>query len=264
MFFGHRCTKRLLVAINVAYVVLAAALIVLGFRYSSYLTSLPILPGIMACGFLLFLLAILGLVATCKQYRMFLFIYMILLIIIFIVQISISAACIAVDDERTQLIIKEAWDMKTDKNGFDYVRIAEGWGRCCGYDENDTRRHPENMERNTTEYFQLLYCLEVVETCSNKNESKIATLNPINDRISTVSRSIDYNVATILPPITPDDLMCPPCKEVLEDNVNLIFKGVGGIALGLSFIELMPIVITYKHWKGITINSEGIVLTSVS
>ena len=268
MFFGLRCTKRLLVAINIAYIGIAATLIVLGYYYSGYVTDLPLVIGISACGVLLFALAILGLIATYRQYRMCLFVYMITLIIVFFIQLSISAACIAVDKERTQQIVKESWAGKNDLIPFDYIRIAEIYGRCCGYDEDDPSRHPENIERNSTDYFKLLFCLDVVENCANttylkRNGNRATNLISMKDRIETVHRLTHYDAATILPPITPDELLCPPCKEVLEDTANRIFNGVGAIGLGLAFIEILPIVVAYKQWKSIATNDESIALTSV-
>lgn len=65
--------------------------------------SLPIIGGILACGIILILTSILGLVGAVKHHQVILFFYMIILFILFVIQFSIACSCLAVNSERVRI-----------------------------------------------------------------------------------------------------------------------------------------------------------------
>ena len=108
-----------------------------------------------------------------KQY---LLCYIIFIAITVIIQVSISIACLAVQEDREQRIIQEAWDY-CEGNNLQYIHDSEAVFRCCGYDELDQRRNFSNKERFYQ--FERGYCIDIVEDCGNTS-----TINDIeNDNL---------------------------------------------------------------------------------
>jgi hypothetical protein len=68
-------------------------------KTSSYVTSLPIVGGIVASGVFLLFIAIIGLVGAVKHNQILLFFYMVVLFANVLIQFSVACACLAVDTQ---------------------------------------------------------------------------------------------------------------------------------------------------------------------
>ena len=104
------CKSKLLVAISIVYLLAGVILILVGGTKSNQIDDLPIIPGFWACGGLLVLLAVIGLVGTYITHRNLLLCYMIIIVTTSVIQVGLSAACLAVSEEREQKLVQEGWD----------------------------------------------------------------------------------------------------------------------------------------------------------
>ncbi|XP_051159943.1 tetraspanin-13 isoform X1 [Leptopilina boulardi] len=131
---GFTCSKNALTALNVLYIVIAFVLIgvaVYG-RASALITDLPIIGGILACGVMLILISILGLIGAVKHHQVLLFFYMLILFLLFLVQFSIACACLAVNTKQQEELAEQGW-----RNvGPDLKQKVQETFSCCGF--NDT------------------------------------------------------------------------------------------------------------------------------
>ena len=262
MGIGRRCNERLLVFTNIVYMIIALGLGFFSYVWNSAIVDLPIIQGIFGCAVLLFFLAIVGFVAVSYGHKTFLLCYMISLVIIFVLQVGISSACLGVSIERQKRIVREGWEVAEEKGPpYDYIHISEIEFYCCGFNDSDFRRNSFDVPRNSTQFFELLYCIGKVEKCSNKTtpEQNVDNLdswtNRETDLIFLESRLISnhYNKNNI----TSEDLICGTCQEPLEAQANRIYDVLGSSAMICAFIELLPIYFVYRAWKQeLVINEE--------
>ena len=231
-------------------------LILLGAFSSSIITDLPIVRGLTACGFFLLILSVIGFVAQCKPHRTLLLCYMIVIAITFIIQVSISIACLAVQEDREESLIHEAWDY-CEGNNLQYIHDSELMFRCCGYDEFDQRRNFSNKEL----FFRIerIYCFDAVENCGNTSTKDANE----NDKIMVSQQQMENNISTVmvsaLTTFPKTQFLCPPCKTDLVKQVHHIFDSRGAIGLVLAIVELLPIFVAYKQWKYTIQHEDGMV-----
>ncbi|XP_003701380.1 tetraspanin 97E isoform X2 [Megachile rotundata] len=131
---GFTCSKNALTALNILYIVVAFILIgvaVYG-RASALVTNLPIIGGILACGVILILISILGLIGAVKHHQVLLFFYMLILFLLFLIQFSIACACLAVNTKQQEQLAEQGWR----RVGQDLKEKVETTFNCCGF--NDT------------------------------------------------------------------------------------------------------------------------------
>ncbi|XP_029049349.1 tetraspanin 97E [Osmia lignaria lignaria] len=131
---GFTCSKNALTALNILYIVVAFILIgvaVYG-RASALVTNLPIIGGILACGVILILISILGLIGAVKHHQVLLFFYMLILFLLFLIQFSIACACLAVNTKQQEQLAEQGWRHVED----DLREKVETTFNCCGF--NDT------------------------------------------------------------------------------------------------------------------------------
>lgn len=130
---GFTCSKNALTALNILYIVVAFILIgvaVYG-RASALVTNLPIIGGILACGVILILISILGLIGAVKHHQVLLFFYMLILFLLFLIQFSIACACLAVNTKQQEQLAEQGWSRVTpDLRG----KVQETFN-CCGFNE---------------------------------------------------------------------------------------------------------------------------------
>ena len=254
---GHSRERKKIVAVNVTYFIFGFLYFFCG-TFGSILTKLPIIKGNMACGIILMIVSLFGLLATCWKNRLLLLIYVGILILLSISQLSISIACFSVSKEREAELMEDAWN-DCDANNIPYIHDAEMLFMCCGYDENDYRRDFENMENKTR--LERLYCFGGVENCARVTTTTTTPSPPVNTNVS--SEELEATTQNpIFPTFSPDDLVCGPCKEGLVGQTHQIFNFQGGIALVVAFLELIPIFLAYKQWKHESRTEEEIVLNS--
>ncbi|XP_046393365.1 tetraspanin-31 [Ischnura elegans] len=113
---GFTCSKNALTALNILYVLVACILIgvaVYG-RASALVTNLPIIGGILACGIILILISILGLIGAIKHHQVILFFYMLILFLLFLVQFSVACACLAVNRDQQRQLAERGWEQVND------------------------------------------------------------------------------------------------------------------------------------------------------
>ncbi|CAL1680148.1 unnamed protein product [Lasius platythorax] len=128
---GFTCSKNALTALNILYIVVAFILIgvaVYG-RASALVTNLPIIGGILACGVILFLISILGLIGAVKHHQVLLFFYMLILFLLFLIQFSIACACLAVNTKQQEQLAEQGWTHVE----LDLKRKVQTTFNCCGF-----------------------------------------------------------------------------------------------------------------------------------
>ncbi|XP_011873755.1 PREDICTED: tetraspanin-13 [Vollenhovia emeryi] len=128
---GFTCSKNALTALNILYIVVAFILIgvaVYG-RASALVTNLPIIGGILACGVILFLISILGLIGAVKHHQVLLFFYMLILFLLFLIQFSIACACLAVNTKQQEQLAEQGWR----RVELDLRKKVQTTFNCCGF-----------------------------------------------------------------------------------------------------------------------------------
>ena len=266
MSIGRRCNERLLVFTNIVYMIIALGLGFFSYVWNSAIVDLPIIQGIFGCAVLLFFLAIVGFVAVSYGHKTFLLGYMISLVIIFVLQLAISSACLGVSIERQKRIVREGWEVAEEKGPpYEYIHISEIEFYCCGFNDSDFRRNSFDAPRNSTQFFELVYCIGKVEKCWNKTtlEQNVDNLDSWTSRETDLaflgSRLISNHYNKIN--ITPDDLICDTCQEPLEAQANRIYDVLGSSTMICAFIELLPIYFVYRLWKQELVIDEQTELT---
>lgn len=176
-------------------------------KLSTGVTSLPIIGGIVACGIILILISILGLIGAVKHHQVILFFYMIILFILFIIQFSIACSCLAVNSDKVRF-----WNyMMNFRNKFNVIFLQqkhlaeEAWVtvndpikaqvqekyNCCGFNST-SYEHPS--------------CLKL--QCCIGDEANNCSVN------------------------------CRPCLPVLTQTIDDSFRLAGTIGLFFSFTEV--------------------------
>ncbi|VEN36055.1 unnamed protein product [Callosobruchus maculatus] len=169
---GFTCSKNALIALNVLYIVVANILIgvaVYG-RAASLVTNLPIVGGILACGIILILISVLGLLGAVKHHQVMLFFYMVILFLLFLIQFSVACACLGVNKEQQAQLAEQGW-IHVDNDTLSQVQDNF---RCCGFDEKvDKEIHPPICETQrccippNTENCQCPPCMEKLQNTIN-------------------------------------------------------------------------------------------------
>ncbi|CAB3377981.1 tetraspanin-13 isoform X1 [Cloeon dipterum] len=128
---GFTCSRNALTALNIIYIVVAFVLISVAVygRASSKVTDLPIVGGIIACGVILFVVSIVGLVGALKHHQVMLFFYMLILFMLFIVQFAVACACLAVNTDQQKQLAETGWKSVPDSVRSD----VQATFTCCGF-----------------------------------------------------------------------------------------------------------------------------------
>ncbi|XP_044738031.1 tetraspanin-13 isoform X2 [Chrysoperla carnea] len=153
---GFTCSKNALTALNILYILVAFILIgvaVYG-RAASYVTNLPIIGGILACGIFLILISILGLIGAVKHHQVMLFFYMVILFMLFLIQFSIACACLSVNMEQQEELAQQGWSRVPLSVKAEVQEVFT----CCGFDKNDTYIAPNSAMGHPS-------CTDVQERC---------------------------------------------------------------------------------------------------
>ncbi|XP_037039638.1 tetraspanin-31 [Bradysia coprophila] len=169
---GFSCSKNALIALNLLYIMVGFLLISVGVygRAASIVTNLPIVGGILACGILLILISILGLIGASKHHQVLLFFYMIILFLLFLIQFSIATSCLAVSSSQQQQFAEQGWNRVSNK-----VRMeVQNTFYCCGFNSTSTD-HPS--------------CDAVQSLCCPTNSPTDCSCSPCLQKLEDV---IDY------------------------------------------------------------------------
>ncbi|XP_011137506.1 tetraspanin-13 isoform X1 [Harpegnathos saltator] len=174
---GFTCSKNALTALNILYIVVAFILIgvaVYG-KASALVTNLPIIGGILACGVILILISILGLIGAVKHHQVLLFFYMLILFLLFLIQFSIACACLAVNTKQQEQLAEQGWlhvdnDLKTKvQNTFN----------CCGFNSTSAVLNPVS-------------CDEVNKICCPTADVDPTSCSPCPTCMHKLQSTIDY------------------------------------------------------------------------
>ncbi|XP_030856196.1 tetraspanin-31 isoform X2 [Strongylocentrotus purpuratus] len=136
---GFSCSRNALIALNSLYIIVALILIIVPSlaKSGSYVSSLYIIGGIIACGIFLFIVAVAGLIGAIKHHQVCLFFYMLVLFLVFLIQFSVSIAALACGKDQREKLVRLSWEHSSNETKTD---IQNGLC-CCGFDKNDTS-HP--------------------------------------------------------------------------------------------------------------------------
>ncbi|ENN75321.1 hypothetical protein YQE_08098, partial [Dendroctonus ponderosae] len=140
---GFTCSKNALIALNMLYIVVAFILIgvaVYG-RAASLVTNLPIIGGILACGIILILISLLGMMGAVKHHQVMLFFYMLILFLLFLIQFSVACACLGVNQSQQEQLAQQGWNRVDNATRANVQKTFT----CCGFDAEVDKLlpHPE-------------------------------------------------------------------------------------------------------------------------
>ncbi|EGI65750.1 Tetraspanin-31 [Acromyrmex echinatior] len=141
-------------------------------RASALVTNLPIIGGILACGVILFLISILGLIGAVKHHQVLLFFYMLILFLLFLIQFSIACACLAVNTKQQEQLAEQGWR----RVGPDLRAKVQTTFNCCGFNITTQVDHPGGS------------CDEVNKICCPSNDPP-CTCPPCMHKLQS---TIDY------------------------------------------------------------------------
>ncbi|XP_078491876.1 tetraspanin-13 [Ciona intestinalis] len=132
---GFTCSKNSLGFLNVVFLLVGVLLIAVAAyaKAAAQITSFEICGGIIASGLFLFLIALLGLIATTKHHQVLLFFYIVILFLLFIIQFSVSIACLALSEMQVAKVLANVWGTAPSNTKND----AQAYFKCCGWLEND-------------------------------------------------------------------------------------------------------------------------------
>lgn len=130
---GFNCSKNSLIALNILYIAVAFLLISIALygKAAPIVTTLPIVSGLLVCGFILILISILGLLGSFKHHQVMLFFYMVILFLLFLIQFSIAIACLSVNTEQQEQLAEQGW-LKVDNKTR--IQVQDSF-TCCGLDD---------------------------------------------------------------------------------------------------------------------------------
>ncbi|XP_063705224.1 tetraspanin-31 [Culicoides brevitarsis] len=169
---GYSCSKNTLIGLNIFYVMLGILLIYIS-KVATGVISLPIIGGILACGIILILISILGLVGAVKHHQVILFFYMIILFVLFVIQFSIACSCLAVNSERQKHLAEEAWTTLPNVTKADLQEKFD----CCGLSSNlinsSANEHPSCLKLACCKLDQADNCTKNCQPCLPKLEKTI-------------------------------------------------------------------------------------------
>ncbi|XP_070596837.1 tetraspanin-31 [Erythrolamprus reginae] len=131
---GFACSRNALCALNVVYVLVGLLLIGVAAWGKGFgiVPSLHIIGGVIAVGFFLLLIAIVGLIGAINHHQVMLFFYMIILGIIFIFQFGISCACLVLKTHKQERILSGTWKLLNENTR----KSLESRLNCCGLFNN--------------------------------------------------------------------------------------------------------------------------------
>ncbi|XP_051518818.1 tetraspanin-31-like isoform X2 [Myxocyprinus asiaticus] len=131
---GFTCSKNALCSLNVVYMLVGLLLIVVAAWGKGFgiVSSIHIIGGVIAVGFFLLLIAIVGLIGAVHHHQVMLFFYMVILFIVFLFQFGVSCSCLAMNQGQQEKLLSSSWGlMSNDTRGN-----LENKLDCCGLFNN--------------------------------------------------------------------------------------------------------------------------------
>ncbi|XP_076455544.1 tetraspanin-13-like isoform X1 [Babylonia areolata] len=209
---GFSCSKNALIVLNFIYILVAFILIGVAAygRAAAVVTSLTLVGSLIACGVLLFLISLIGLIGAAKHHQVMLFFYMIILFLLFLLQFALACACLAVNADQKDALAEQGWKLASDETRNDVQRQFD----CCGF---QNRNLPSNQSLGHPK------CQGVAKCCEN-DSSPCCTGQPSQDA----------------------NCPCDPCLEKMRPVIYNAFSATGGVGLFFSLTEIIGVWITIR------------------
>ncbi|MCI4387708.1 hypothetical protein PGIGA_G00077350 [Pangasianodon gigas] len=136
---GFTCSKNALCALNVVYMLVGLLLIGVAAWGKGFgiVSSIHIIGGVIAVGFFLLLIAIVGLIGAVHHHQVMLFFYMVILFIVFLFQFGVSCSCLAMNQDQQEKLMTSTWSMMSNKTRLDLENKLD----CCGLFNSTADHH---------------------------------------------------------------------------------------------------------------------------
>ncbi|MCJ8741942.1 hypothetical protein PDJAM_G00076600 [Pangasius djambal] len=136
---GFTCSKNALCALNVVYMLVGLLLIGVAAWGKGFgiVSSIHIIGGVIAVGFFLLLIAIVGLIGAVHHHQVMLFFYMVILFIVFLFQFGVSCSCLAMNQDQKEKLMTSTWSMMSNKTRLDLEYKLD----CCGLFNSTAEQH---------------------------------------------------------------------------------------------------------------------------
>ncbi|XP_059384282.1 tetraspanin-31 [Carassius carassius] len=133
---GFTCSKNALCSLNLVYMLVGLLLIVVAAWRKGFgiVSSIHIIGGVIAVGFFLLLIAIVGLIGAVHHHQVMLFFYMIILFIVFLFQFGVSCSCLAMNQGQQEKLLNSSWGIMNNDTRISLEKRLD----CCGL-FNDTQ-----------------------------------------------------------------------------------------------------------------------------
>nr|XP_056718170.1 tetraspanin-31 [Euleptes europaea] len=160
---GFACSRNALCALNVVYVLVGLLLIGVAAWGKGFgiVSSIHIIGGVLAVGFFLLLIAIVGLIGAVNHHQVMLFFYMIILGLVFLFQFGVSCSCLALSTSKQESLLSSAWGMLDNETRSSLEKSQN----CCGFFNRTTATDKGGPERCGAECWE---SSSVCVTCGMK------------------------------------------------------------------------------------------------
>lgn len=95
-------------------------------------SSIHIIGGVIAVGFFLLLISIVGLIGAVHHHQVMLFFYMVILFIVFLFQFGVSCSCLAMNQGQQEKLLNSSWRMMGNDTRISLEKKLD----CCGLFNN--------------------------------------------------------------------------------------------------------------------------------
>ncbi|NP_956575.1 tetraspanin-31 [Danio rerio] len=127
---GFTCSKNALCSLNVVYMLVGLLLIVVAAWGKGFgiVSSIHIIGGVIAVGFFLQLIAIVGLIGAVHHHQVMLFFYMVILFVVFLFQFGVSCSCLAMNQGQQEKLLESSWKIMSNDTRISLEKKLD----CCG------------------------------------------------------------------------------------------------------------------------------------
>ncbi|KAK7129256.1 hypothetical protein R3I94_017463 [Phoxinus phoxinus] len=131
---GFTCSKNALCSLNVVYMLVGLLLIVVAAWGKGFgiVSSIHIIGGVIAVGFFLLLISIVGLIGAVHHHQVMLFFYMVILFIVFLFQFGVSCSCLAMNQGQQEKLLHSSWRIMSNDTRISLEKKLD----CCGLFNN--------------------------------------------------------------------------------------------------------------------------------
>ncbi|XP_077382667.1 tetraspanin-13-like [Festucalex cinctus] len=157
---GFVCTKNSLCALNVLYVLVSLLLVGVAAwgKWFGLVSSIQVVAGVICVGIFLLLVAFVGLCGALRHHQVLLFFYMIVLSLVFVVQLSVSCACLALNEDQRNHLLEVGWN-KSESTRTDVEKTLN----CCGFSHVDYNRSCAASCFNQQPPLSCATCSDIIE-----------------------------------------------------------------------------------------------------